>query len=331
MKNLFDYATKELSQDAFLRWLFENHDDPEIGEISNQLLGKFCGFHDGEKVQSLETVAQWCKIDISVWITTTLGRKIALFIEDKTFSNEHSQLRVYDNHIDGVKEHEIYKVFYKTDLIEGEEKSRISAAKGWIPFDIKEIYSFWSIYQNADNIILSQYAKHIKKIYEAVTNVQKPTTNNNEIDFLAWKAYFINTVLPNVFNKGSCHVAVFRAGQYPYVCLSFTKRGYGEKQGIPYLEIQSRDCRDNHFKARILCYGIGKEDISQQQVLIENIKLHNEWECKNIITRKKGQEDYIPKQVGFSRDGLLATTDEEFITLVEKYIEYYLQVMKDWL
>ena len=24
MKNLFDYATKELSQDAFLRWLFES-------------------------------------------------------------------------------------------------------------------------------------------------------------------------------------------------------------------------------------------------------------------------------------------------------------------
>ena len=25
MENLFDYATKELSQDAFLRWLFENY------------------------------------------------------------------------------------------------------------------------------------------------------------------------------------------------------------------------------------------------------------------------------------------------------------------
>ncbi len=25
IKNLFNYATKELSQDAFLRWLFENY------------------------------------------------------------------------------------------------------------------------------------------------------------------------------------------------------------------------------------------------------------------------------------------------------------------
>ena len=31
--NLFDYATKELSQDAFLRWFFENYDDPHIGPV----------------------------------------------------------------------------------------------------------------------------------------------------------------------------------------------------------------------------------------------------------------------------------------------------------
>lgn len=331
MKNLFDFATKELSQDAYLRWLFENYDDPEIGEASNRLLGMFCHFGKEERVQSLETVAQWCRIDISVWITTTLSRKIALFIEDKTFSHEHSQLTVYDGHINGVNEHEIYKVFYKTDLIDDEEKSRISAAKEWKFFDIKEIYSFWNVYETANNIILSQYAKHIKKIYNVATNVQKPTTNKNKIDFLAWRVYFTNTVLPKVSYKDSCHFCVYEEGPYPYVCLSFTKKGYGEKQGIPYLEIQSRDCCDNHFKARILCYGIEKEDIPQQQVLIDNIKSHSEWECKNIRTRKKGQEEYIPKQVGYSHDGLLATTDEEFIELVEKYIEYYLQVMKDWL
>ena len=41
MKNLFNYATKELSQDAFLMWLFENYDDSELGEIANALLGNF--------------------------------------------------------------------------------------------------------------------------------------------------------------------------------------------------------------------------------------------------------------------------------------------------
>ena len=33
MKNLFSYATKELSQDAFLRWFLESYDDEEVGYI----------------------------------------------------------------------------------------------------------------------------------------------------------------------------------------------------------------------------------------------------------------------------------------------------------
>ena len=39
MENLFDYATKELSQDAFLRWLFESwNEDIECGIIARKIL-----------------------------------------------------------------------------------------------------------------------------------------------------------------------------------------------------------------------------------------------------------------------------------------------------
>lgn len=41
MKNLFEFATKELSQDAFLRWLIENYNDPNVGKCSKELLNKF--------------------------------------------------------------------------------------------------------------------------------------------------------------------------------------------------------------------------------------------------------------------------------------------------
>ena len=37
MKNIFDYATRELSQDAFLRWLFENFDDTELKYAAGDL------------------------------------------------------------------------------------------------------------------------------------------------------------------------------------------------------------------------------------------------------------------------------------------------------
>lgn len=33
MKNLFDFATKELSQDAFLRWFVSNYEDSKLENI----------------------------------------------------------------------------------------------------------------------------------------------------------------------------------------------------------------------------------------------------------------------------------------------------------
>ena len=66
MKNLFDYATKELSQDAFLRWLFESYEDNEIKPHAGFLLRKFCKLADSDIITDVKTAAQWCKIDIEV-------------------------------------------------------------------------------------------------------------------------------------------------------------------------------------------------------------------------------------------------------------------------
>lgn len=66
-----------------------------------------------EYITSVKTFAQLNKIDITVQIETSLGRKIKLFIEDKTFSNEHNQLSVYDKFIDDINDYEVYKIFIK--------------------------------------------------------------------------------------------------------------------------------------------------------------------------------------------------------------------------
>lgn len=335
MKNLFDYATKELCQDAFLRWLFESHEDTEIGDIANSLLGKFCDFQYGEKVKSLETVPQWNKIDISVWMETSLGRKIALFIEDKTFSNEHSQLMSYDEHIDEIFDHEIKKLFFKTEILDDDERNRIDEANAknkyrWQIFDINDIWSFFKEYEETKNLILLQYINHVKEIHRATINTKKPKTSKGNIDFLNWKYYFRNVVIP-ALNKNSPEYwcGTWKAGQYPYVVLFIKKLGFGECN-IPYLEIRSRDCCNNNFKALILCYGISDTDLERNQLtLIENIKLLPDFECKRLVGSHHGKKIY-PKQVGQSRDNEQAETNEQFISLVEKYTAMYLQVMKDW-
>ncbi|MCQ2478488.1 MAG: hypothetical protein MJ091_04665 [Clostridia bacterium] len=97
MKNLFDYATKELSQDAFLRWLFENfdcEDNLSLKEASQQVLKKLCKICD-EEIIEVKTYSQWHKVDIFTVIKTD-KRIIALFIEDKVFSGEHNQLSRYN-------------------------------------------------------------------------------------------------------------------------------------------------------------------------------------------------------------------------------------------
>ncbi len=175
MHNLFDFATKELSQDAFLRWLFENYDAPAVGKASHNLIELFCPLQKDEYITSVKTFAQLNKIDITVQIETSLGRKIKLFIEDKTFSNEHNQLSIYDKFIDDINDYEVYKIFYKTNLIDDEEQKRIQNVNDtnktdWKIYDIYRIYGFFSEYISSDNLILSQYSEYITQIYKAITN-----------------------------------------------------------------------------------------------------------------------------------------------------------------
>ena len=326
MKNLFDYATKELSQDAFLCWLFANYDDAELSEPVKKILTEFCELSSNEKITNIEILRQWRKIDIWIVIKTNQRQEINLLVEDKTSSCEHNQLKNYNRRTEGYGN--VYKVFYKTGIVYGEEKRRVEEA-GWQLFDIEKIFLIFEKYVDSSNLILKQYVQHLKDIYAAYNNVTKPNKNDNSVDWLAWQSYFNRVVVPKL--KGTdvdYRCAVWKAKQYPYVCLVITKAGYNKK--IPYLEIRSRDCCENKFKAKILCHGIDDNDIPQQQTLIDKIKLYKEFDCKRLRRNKRGAKVYFPKQVGYSRDGLTASTDSEFIELVERYAEYYLQLMRDW-
>ena len=101
MKNLFDFATKELSQDAFLRWLFDSWEDPDAKEPIMDLFSNFGIKINYDDITNITTFSQICKIDVTVVIETKDFVHL-LFIEDKTFSNAHTnQLIKYDSHIFG--------------------------------------------------------------------------------------------------------------------------------------------------------------------------------------------------------------------------------------
>tara|TARA_R110002096_G_C14621502_1_gene724177 strand:- start:10 stop:1029 length:1020 start_codon:yes stop_codon:yes gene_type:complete len=96
--NLFDYATSELSQDAFLTWLiqwadndYENLDKP-LNSCAKLFVQELVGKNTKYKIETVQAGRQWNNID--VW--ALINNEYFIVIEDKKGSKEHSdQLNRY--------------------------------------------------------------------------------------------------------------------------------------------------------------------------------------------------------------------------------------------
>ena len=121
MENIFDFATKELSQDAFLSWFIANCNELEIGEYSYDFINLISGFDF--KVGDIKEVTikqQEHNMDIVVDLWDVNNLHYVIVIEDKTSSSAHSgQLKRYADIMNGWNTDEEgyierrHKVFYK--------------------------------------------------------------------------------------------------------------------------------------------------------------------------------------------------------------------------
>lgn len=98
--NLFKYATKELSQDAFLcwsiNWLNESEEHP-LYQYGKEMLDLFLGDEKKEKYCDVKILRQYEKIDVLVMFKDENGGSHALIIEDKTNTSEHdNQMKKYE-------------------------------------------------------------------------------------------------------------------------------------------------------------------------------------------------------------------------------------------
>ncbi len=97
--NLFDYATSELSQDAFIAWLCANYnsDDSQVKRASQAMLRKFIDVDDSSDISVVDVERQTYHIDILLTLEYK-SEKFQVIIEDKTNSKDH------DNQIERYKE-----------------------------------------------------------------------------------------------------------------------------------------------------------------------------------------------------------------------------------
>lgn len=169
--NLFDYATSELSQDAFFLWLCEWADE-NYKDVDNGLHTCARGFikellfnkeHPlNEEIKTVKTFKQQCNVDISLLVND----KYYIIIEDKLFTKEHSnQLTRYkesaEKHCGDKKYEEPICVYLKTTY-QSKSSLKDMSDNGWKPVMRKDLVEFFRKYDSSiNNNIFSDYVNHL--------------------------------------------------------------------------------------------------------------------------------------------------------------------------
>lgn len=157
--NLFKFATKELSQDAFICWLMNfAHSDhlgenPILTECAKELLAKMLKIQEPLVVTSIER--QYKNIDVLIQV----NNKYNIIIEDKTFTSEHSdQINRYRKMLENENFQNIICVYYK--IVEENFTGHVD-----VQITRKDLIDVFSKYINtAKNAIFTDYYENLLEI-----------------------------------------------------------------------------------------------------------------------------------------------------------------------
>ena len=189
MKNIFSFATSELSQDAMIAWLMEcaNATDSALQEVGREfikfLLDRPCGETERAVIDSapeggrlttydgpgsvfakVEVETQWKHIDVYCRAEID-GQMVSFVIEDKTHSKEHShQLTRYKGLVRDDDDDEDYLklIYLKTGMPYKDELDRAEAAE-YCHVGVSDLEDFLhrDVVKRATNYLLGQYQSHI--------------------------------------------------------------------------------------------------------------------------------------------------------------------------
>lgn len=202
MNNIFDYATKELTQDAMIMYLLNYWDKPNVaGETKPELAYSFIRSMvpdfplEMDEITEYKVLRQVKNIDLLVIIND----KYAVLIEDKTRTFEHNQFPKYVNAIKystDVSDNNIFPVYFKSgywteidrDLTEVDLKS-IEDAKS-LPINQYDSHQFLAFLDSvktslgSDDPIITLFAENFKKRFIDVNDEITQALNNDEWSIL---------------------------------------------------------------------------------------------------------------------------------------------------
>ena len=172
--NLFQIATKELSQDGFLTWLIKWADDcysvvePELNAVAKDFVRMLLRKTSDFDISHVEAGRQWKNIDI--W--AEINGNIAIIIEDKKDAGEHGDqlfryLEIATSYYLS-KGFELYPIYLKTGNYSLTQKAIIEE-KGYRTICRNDILQVLSR-KRIENAIVRDYVEYLKTIEEETHN-----------------------------------------------------------------------------------------------------------------------------------------------------------------
>lgn len=190
--NIFNYATKELSQDAFIAWLLSYYNDTndtkhKLYEIAKLFLEKIIS-ESRSSINSLPTdkiqiELQEEKRDITIYFLNEDGKRkkdLVIFFEDKVNSSEgDGQITKYYEKLES-KFDNVIPVYFKTSYMTKQEEASLNMIKdrkenpikSLVIFPQNEIAEFFIPIQT-NNLLLNDWIKYFKSMDVSNIKVNK--------------------------------------------------------------------------------------------------------------------------------------------------------------
>lgn len=200
MNNLFKYASKELSTDAFLAWFFKELDEnPDISLYRSQVFNALGFTKEGETPVNIHSKLQSGNVDLMLSFDVNDERRNILF-ENKTSSTIHSdQLNTYQKRFP-----DCYKyIYFKIGYIDALERQSLGKYELISAYDFYNAVSFLAHFHP----IIHQYCAFLKDNWiSKEENVLKSLANSSPDAFKSaiGQRYFIGELYDQLQGSDAC-------------------------------------------------------------------------------------------------------------------------------
>ena len=210
--NLFDYATKELSQDAVICWLIawagqnksNDTEEEELRRCGREFVHALLNHKREEKsIELPEQIAtEIHRQDKSIDVLARINGKQVLLIEDKKRTRDHSgQLKRYYDHVAGghtkkllgkTAPKNIYPIYFKTGNQPHADDRRIegviSGGNGYKVFNREDFLRVLNGYKGNSRILMD-YRQYLQDM-EDDTNGYKEWRKGSPKSWQAWEGFY---------------------------------------------------------------------------------------------------------------------------------------------